>query len=508
MTLKRLIVVIVVLAVLFGVLGVDVFAFAYKADYIKVSSASTFRASDIAYVNGLFIASGEDLVTYDYGLWVSTDLKTWSDNKLVGAYRVRYVIYDESTDTYLVYTDGGSPLYNTLIYRYTSDFSSGEYVGSSGSEDFDFVGYYGGVYVAFTAQQIYTATDGVNWESVWTYTPGSYDAFEELVYGNGIYMVRTANDALYASMDLITWTDVTPEYVRTVIDEDGTSRIGSRLYYTSDAFYLPVSTQYRTAGVLRSVDGDTWTWVLSDVAIDWVAGGSGKLVAAFNSPYYTSYIYVSYDNGVTWELGQLYDKSPVGAASMFAAESAVYVYYYDSGMRETAIYEVLGVEANNNTDLTISGTCLPTVVEFRVPTETGFVIIPNEGEHAFVTSYFVLENMSYAPLHVEIADFSPSLTSLHVFNDVLPSAHVDWTLLSEQESMRDLALALVVNMPSEWEEIGRTTPIYAMEVIEPISVGVIKSRGTASFGFTAKHGYSFARPVQTQYRVTFVFSVA
>ena len=165
-------------------------------------------------------------------------------------------------------------------------------------------------------------------------------------------------------------------------------------------------------------------------------------------------------------------------------------------------------------EVVLNGEVTALMLDFSVPSTLEFVINPNatESDKVFVAPEFEVENKSGAPMSVSISKFENN--GGHVFTDVLPSEHADWTTLGVEESTRDLALGVTIDPlgTNDWYETtgAATDTIYAKQVQDgsaPILVGGVKPNSSVHLGLTASHGYSFNGPLTTKYLVTFIFEI-
>lgn len=166
-------------------------------------------------------------------------------------------------------------------------------------------------------------------------------------------------------------------------------------------------------------------------------------------------------------------------------------------------------------EMTVQGDIQATLVSFTVPTETGFIIDPNQSiywyedeliDEQFNAPGFVIVNQSSAPLVVELNSFAGDPSAEHNFTDVLPSAHVDWTALRKADSMRDLALGIKL-YSADWATLDVVAPVYAVQVTSPVRLGVLNPYAAAKVDFVASHGSAFNTRIQTKYKMVFVFSL-
>lgn len=165
-------------------------------------------------------------------------------------------------------------------------------------------------------------------------------------------------------------------------------------------------------------------------------------------------------------------------------------------------------------EVLLNGEVSALVLDFEVPSNLEFAIDPNATsvDQVFISPEFVVKNDSGAPLSVSVSAFENK--GGHVFTDVLPEQHADWTTLGVSESNQDLALGLVVD-PShdnDWYPMSgaATGTLYAKTVQDsagPILIGGIKPNNEIKLALTAHHGYSFNAPLTTQYRLTFIFEL-
>lgn len=171
-------------------------------------------------------------------------------------------------------------------------------------------------------------------------------------------------------------------------------------------------------------------------------------------------------------------------------------------------------QAASEAEILLNGEVNALILDFKVPSTLEFAIDPNatSTDQVFISPSFVVKNDSGAPLGLSISTFQNN--GGHLFTDVLPETHSDWTLLGATESMRDIALGLDIDPESDntWYPTSgaATNTIYAKTVQDtpaPIFIGGIHPNSEVKLGLTAHHGYSFSSPLSTQYRMTFIFEL-
>ena len=165
-------------------------------------------------------------------------------------------------------------------------------------------------------------------------------------------------------------------------------------------------------------------------------------------------------------------------------------------------------------EVLLNGEVSALMLDFTVPSEVEFTINPNatDSGQVFVSPTFKVTNDSSAPISVSVSAFENN--GGHVFTDVLPETHADWTVLGVTESKRDLALGIDIdpNNDNDWYTVdgAAADTIYAKTIQEAgdsVLIGGIKPNSEITLGLTAKHGYSFDAPLTTQYRLTLVFDL-
>ena len=149
----------------------------------------------------------------------------------------------------------------------------------------------------------------------------------------------------------------------------------------------------------------------------------------------------------------------------------------------------------------VDGTVVPLVCSVTVPTQPlSFVLNPNEEPgKQFIAPEFTIENNNPASLSVSLKEFKQVTT---VFNDVLPSQHVDWSQLDQDQS-KDLALALVPKVSDGWKQL-KEGPRYVVDSTND-EIGEIKPKSSVDFTFSASHGPAFTQALSPRYRLVFVF---
>lgn len=168
----------------------------------------------------------------------------------------------------------------------------------------------------------------------------------------------------------------------------------------------------------------------------------------------------------------------------------------------------------NEAEILLNGEVTALMLDFSVPATLEFAIDPNavSADQVFVSPDFVVKNDSSAPIAISVSAFENN--GGHLFNDVLPDAHTDWTTLGVTESNQDLALGLELDPSGDndwYPTVGAASgSLYAKTVQDsagPILIGGIKPNNQIKLGLTASHGYSFNKPLTTQYRLTFIFEL-
>ena len=180
-------------------------------------------------------------------------------------------------------------------------------------------------------------------------------------------------------------------------------------------------------------------------------------------------------------------------------------------MGTTTVLANADVVTGGEHSVRVEGTIEPKVVTLSLPTSFSFNIDPNESSgNYFSASEYTITNRSDVPLKVSVSKFeSAKDAGVYQFTDVLPTAHQDWYGLSEELTMRDLALGLKVVNPSEWIGDVRTETIWAKEVQEsadPIEIGVMPDQtGSVRLTLEAKHGLKFSKRIAPAYDISLFF---
>ena len=153
----------------------------------------------------------------------------------------------------------------------------------------------------------------------------------------------------------------------------------------------------------------------------------------------------------------------------------------------------------------------PILIDLTLPSEISFNINPNDvNGNYFTASEFLISNDSDVPLKVSVTGFqSTNKEGVHLFTDVLPTAHTEWLELTEEETMRDFTLGIKVVDPTQWESSVRTETIWAKEVqdsTDSIVIGNIPAKAQ-EVGLTleAKHGLKFSKWINPSYDITLYF---
>jgi len=164
-------------------------------------------------------------------------------------------------------------------------------------------------------------------------------------------------------------------------------------------------------------------------------------------------------------------------------------------------------------NLIITGTITATQVKFTVPTDTSFIINPNEGvvSNRFIAPNFMVSNECNAPLKLEIQELSNDTTSEHNFTDLLPGEISDWSKLNKTDSESKIALAIKSVNPNEYRTLAQNSNLYAKQVQQsamPVLIGEINPNSSVTMGLEANHGLSFGAVLTTKYKVVYLFSLA
>lgn len=151
--------------------------------------------------------------------------------------------------------------------------------------------------------------------------------------------------------------------------------------------------------------------------------------------------------------------------------------------------------------INIEGDVKPLIASITIPTTNlEFVVDPNQEEgKQFITSEFSLINETKAPITLKIGSFKQTTS---VFNDVLPSAHSDWSNLNKEES-KDFALGLVPKSGSGWKSL--TEGVRYPADTSNYDLGVVNANATVEFEFEAKYGTLFTEKIKPRYELVFLF---
>lgn len=152
------------------------------------------------------------------------------------------------------------------------------------NNNFGFVKYLNGRFIAAAASFISTSLDGINWTTSYI---GAGNQKSSAAYGNGTYVVIDNSGTIYYSSDAITWNvsylGVTPTGVYKIVFTSG----GATQQFL-------VAAEGSSLGVYRSSNGATWTRSLSAVAYSVLWTGSTAIATSSVG------IYRSTDCGNTW----------------------------------------------------------------------------------------------------------------------------------------------------------------------------------------------------------------
>ncbi len=187
--------------------------------------------------------------------------------------------------------------------------------------------------------------------------------------------------------------------------------------------------------------------------------------------------------------------------------------------RDSAIYD-----ATTNSDvfppsygfMNITGTILPTIVSFGVPTDITFAVNPNivDANSKFASPEFSLYNFSNAPLSVYIKGtdgFKVAEGSVYKgFTDVMPNYFANWSKLGVAASMSNIAIGVKAIIPSDWRELNTVNTLYSKEVTDSttdIQLGALNPGKTATMKLEAKHGSAFTEALSLKYKLTFLFEL-
>ena len=160
-------------------------------------------------------------------------------------------------------------------------------------------------------------------------------------------------------------------------------------------------------------------------------------------------------------------------------------------------------DSTKTQEITIKGDIIPTLLSLKVPsTAISFSINPNlPSEEMFVAPTFELTNETNTVLTLAIETFEKIEGP---FNDVLPTAHTDWTNLSSNECY-DFALGIEPKGSEGWTSLVEGVRYVADD--SNYELGTLAPKGTATFELTAKHGLYFPSGFDANYRLTFVIGL-
>ena len=160
-------------------------------------------------------------------------------------------------------------------------------------------------------------------------------------------------------------------------------------------------------------------------------------------------------------------------------------------------------DSTKTQEITIKGDIIPTLLSLKVPsTAISFSINPNlPSEEMFVAPTFKLTNETNTVLTLAIETFEKIEGP---FNDVLPTAHTDWTNLSSNECY-DFALGIEPKGSEGWTSLVEGVRYVADD--SNYELGTLAPKGTATFELTAKHGLYFPSGFDANYRLTFVIGL-
>lgn len=272
-------------------------------------------AGSACYANGLWVSgSGESYYHDSYGLYYSTDGKTWTQsNRTSGYYTVRY-LNDRWVANDLYSTDGkswegsiakksdGSSVYlRSYMYGngtwvagtsydgiwYSTDFINWTLCLAESAQNY-YISYANGIWTASLYSSVsvlgtYYSTNGRSWTKI---SSPSNERFDTITYGNGVWVAKSGgsggsyDNSLWYSTDGKNWTEsnYNRHYIQFVHYANGVWVTGNR---------RTLSDTEVGDGLWYSTDGKTWTQ-------------SNVETGAFGGAYYANGMWVacSWNHGI------------------------------------------------------------------------------------------------------------------------------------------------------------------------------------------------------------------
>ena len=155
---------------------------------------------------------------------------------------------------------------------------------------------------------------------------------------------------------------------------------------------------------------------------------------------------------------------------------------------------------SGSSEILISGKVEPTLVSLTIPSDpVTFVINPNlEDDQIFISPTFEVINETKIPLNISIYSFERVDGP---FNDVLPTAHEDWSQL-ENDDCYDFALGVEPKASDGWQSLTEGVRYVADK--SNYELGVLAPKGRAALELVAKHGFLFPTAFEATYSLILV----
>lgn len=384
--------------------------------------------------------------------------------------------------------------------------------------------------------------DGINWDTITTTgLPNFSYTKRDLIYSKRLNLYVTVCDGgrIYTSTNLTAWTQrgigLTSSSLGSIIDT------GTKLII------------FGYGVILESLDGISWTSASIAAGNDFrdSAYGADKIVAIGNNNSLTGIIFVSKDNGSSFQsistgineplrkicygdeyfiaVGQrgaiyfskdndvdTWTKIDVGSTKMFSA--LVYIngkfVTLSSSSGDLIILTPPASFPANSSEMTVTGDILPTIVSFTVPSSINYTINSNAAtdEDMFIAPIWTITNDSNCPLLVEINSIVPAVDSPHIFFDVLPDFFSDkeWKTLNNRDSEQYLALGIKPIDDGSWRNLYSTNTVYAKyieNVADNVQIGALDPHTSVRMTLEAKHGDSFKQNLSSKNIAVLVFSL-
>ena len=198
-----------------------------------------YRLEDVVYGNGIFLGMTDDCqgyFSYDGKYWNPTTLPS-RDITDIEFGNGKFLAIQNSGFVY--YSNDGRNWKNTASFipiNYTSLMEYGN----------------GKFFIMNNSREAAVSSDGISWKQGTCSFDGSYLEFQDIVYGNGIFLLSTY-DNVYMSEDGFTWkeTDISSSWEDFLLDyKDGVF---------AATFKIQGAGQY--FGTATSLDGITWTFI-------------------------------------------------------------------------------------------------------------------------------------------------------------------------------------------------------------------------------------------------------